>query len=86
MGRKPKTEEPVFNRLEEARLAAGLTRAELAAAVGIHYQTLGYLERGEYSPSLVLALRISSVLQTPIEQIFSLEDFAPKPVKNGIRK
>lgn len=86
MGRKPKTEEPVFNRLEAARLAAGLTRAELAAAVDIHYQTLGYLERGEYSPSLVLALRISSVLQTPIENIFSLEDFVSQPVKSEKRK
>ncbi|MEY3407947.1 MAG: hypothetical protein RL038_1008 [Actinomycetota bacterium] len=75
MGRKPKTEEPVFNRLEAARIAAGLTRAELATAVGVHYQTLGYLERGEYSPSLVLALRISQILRQPVEAIFSVTEF-----------
>lgn len=86
MGRKPKTEEPIFNRLEAARLEAGLTRAELAAAVEIHYQTLGYLERGEYSPSLVLALRIAKVLRAPIESIFNLEQFDYSKVseKNGI--
>lgn len=75
MGRKLKAEEPVFNRLEAARLAAGLTRAELATAVGVHYQTLGYLERGEYSPSLVLALRISQILRQPVEAIFSVTEF-----------
>ena len=55
MSRNP--EEPVYNRIEEARSALGLTRQELADEVGVHYQTIGYLEREEYSPSLVLALR-----------------------------
>lgn len=71
MGRKPKAEEPqVFNRIEELRLTKGLSRAELADAVGVHYQTVGYLERGEYAPSLSLALRIARVLDEPIESIF----------------
>lgn len=71
MGRKPKAEEPqVFNRIEELRLTKGLSRAELADAVGVHYQTVGYLERGEYAPSLSLALRIARVLAEPIESIF----------------
>lgn len=83
MGRKPKTEEPIFNRLEAARIQAGLTRAELAVAVDIHYQTLGYLERGEYSPSLVLALRIAKVLRTPIESIFNLEEFDDAKVREN---
>ena len=39
-------EDPVFNRVEELRLAKGLTRQQLADAVGVHYQTVGYLERG----------------------------------------
>ena len=50
----------------------GLTRQELADKVGVHYQTIGYLEREEYSPSLVLALRISKVLDQEISDLFSL--------------
>jgi putative transcriptional regulator len=72
MARKPRSEEPVYSRLEECRRAAGLTRQELADAVDVHYQTIGYLERGEYSPSLALALRIAAALDARVEEIFSL--------------
>jgi putative transcriptional regulator len=76
MGRRSKAEEPeVFSRLEEWRLDRGLSRQELADAVSVHYQTIGYLERGEYSPSLALALQIAEVLDVPLEQIFSLHPF-----------
>mgnify|MGYP000025131281 CR=1 FL=1 len=75
MGRKPKSEEErVANRLEQARTQAGLSRQELADEVGVHYQTIGYIERGEYSPSLVLALRIASVLKISLEEIFWLDE------------
>ena len=75
MGRKPKDqEESVVNRIEELRLAKGISRQQLADAVGVHYQTVGYIERGEYSPSLVLALQIAKVLSTPVEKIFKLEE------------
>ena len=75
MGRKPKDqEERVINRIEELRLAAGSSRQQLADAVGVHYQTVGYIERGEYSPSLVLALQVAKVLGTTVENIFSLEE------------
>ena len=73
MSRNP--EEPVYNRIEDARSALGLTRQDLADKVGVHYQTIGYLEREEYSPSLVLALRISQALNTPIVELFSLTPF-----------
>jgi putative transcriptional regulator len=76
MGRRNKAdEEPVYSRLEEWRLDRGLTRQELADAVSVHYQTIGYLERGEYSPSLALALQIATVLDAPLEDIFSLRPF-----------
>jgi len=68
-------EEPVYNRIEEVRNNLGLTRQELADKVGVHNQTIGYLEREEYSPSLVLALRISQALKTPISELFSLDQF-----------
>jgi DNA-binding XRE family transcriptional regulator len=41
--------------------------------VGVHYQTIGYIERGEYSPSLVLALKITEELKVSIEHLFWLE-------------
>lgn len=72
-------EDPVFNRVEELRVAKGISRQQLADAVGVHYQTIGYLERGEYSPSLVLALKIAKVLDAEIPEIFSI-----KPFKKGI--
>jgi DNA-binding XRE family transcriptional regulator len=77
MGRRNKADElPVHSRLEEWRVDRGLSRQELADAVSVHYQTIGYLERGEYSPSLALALHIASVLGVPIEEIFSLQPSA----------
>jgi putative transcriptional regulator len=64
-GRKPKDETPVHNRLEEAREALRLTRAELADAADVHYQTIGYIERGEYSPSLSLGLNATQGSRGP---------------------
>ncbi|MFM2159950.1 MAG: hypothetical protein RLY39_481, partial [Actinomycetota bacterium] len=43
-----------------------------ADKVGVHYQTIGYLEREEYSPSLVLALRIAKSLNKEVSELFSL--------------
>jgi len=76
MSRNP--EEPVYNLIEVARVALGLTRQELADKVGVHYQTIGYLEREEYSPSLVLALRIANALNQDVTELFSLT-----PLKKG---
>ena len=73
MSRNP--EEPVYNRIEEARSTLGLTRQELADKVGVHYQTIGYLEREEYSPSLVLALRIAKALNQEVSELFSQTPF-----------
>ena len=75
MSRKPKSEqENIGNAVEELRIAAGLSRQDLADQVGVHYQTIGYIERGEYSPSLVLALRIAAALNEEIENIFWIEE------------
>lgn len=80
MSRRPSDERPVFSRLDVHRRAAGLSRQQLAEAVGVHYQTIGYLERGEYSPSLALALDIAATLEQPVEAIFSRRPFPPMPV------
>ena len=52
-----------------------MSRRELAEELGVHYQTVGYLERGEYSPSLELALRIAEFFAVPVEVVFSLRPF-----------
>lgn len=65
----------VHNRIAALRSERGVTRRELADALGVHYQTVGYLERGEYSPSLHLALRLADFFDLPVEVVFSLEPF-----------
>jgi DNA-binding XRE family transcriptional regulator len=67
-------EEPLGNRIEQVRTSVGMSRRELANRVGVHYQTIGYLERGEYNPSLVLAFRISQVLGEPLDALFYLPE------------
>lgn len=57
------------------RTERGVTRRQLADALEVHYQTIGYLERGEYSPSLYLALRIAEYFEVPVEVVFSLAPF-----------
>ena len=74
MARKSKEEEDlVGNQVEAVRTKAGLSRQELADEVCVHYQTIGYIERGEYSPSLVLAIRIAEALRTRVEDLFWIE-------------
>jgi DNA-binding XRE family transcriptional regulator len=55
----------------------GLSRQQLADALQINYQTVGYLERGDYNPSLELVFRISEFFGLPIEAIFARQPFAP---------
>lgn len=67
--------ETLHNRIAVLRAERGITRRQLAQAVGVHYQTVGYVERGEYSPSLYLALRISEFFGVPVGLIFSIRPF-----------
>jgi DNA-binding XRE family transcriptional regulator len=67
--------EVVYNRIAMLRAERGVSRRHLADALGVHYQTIGYLERGEYSPSLYLALRIAEYFEIPVEVIFSTAPF-----------
>lgn len=60
------------NRLSEARRAAGATQEELARASDVSRQTIGAIEKGDYNPSTVLALRISSLLGVPVDELFWL--------------
>ncbi len=67
--------ETIYNRIAVLRAERGITRRQLAEALGVHYQTIGYLERGEFSPSLHLALRIAEYFEVPVEVVFSTRPF-----------
>jgi putative transcriptional regulator len=67
--------EVIYNRIAVLRAERGTSRRQLADALGVHYQTIGYLERGEYNPSLYLAMRIARYFEVPVEVVFSTEPF-----------
>ncbi|WP_327127590.1 helix-turn-helix transcriptional regulator [Streptomyces sp. NBC_01727] len=69
--------EQVHNRLAVVRAERKVSRQHLAEAVGAHYQTVGYIERGQYNPSLDLALKIARFFELPVEALFSLEPYRP---------
>ncbi len=65
----------LYNRINLLRKERGMSRQELADKIGVNFQTIGYLEREEYNPSLDLAFRISEVFELPINMIFSTGAF-----------
>ncbi len=67
----------LFNRIAVLRAERGVSRQELADAVGVNYQTIGFLERGDYGPSLKLAFQIAEYFGLPVEAIFSTKPFQP---------
>ncbi len=76
-GRGKYEEGKIHNRLAVLRAERGLSRQSLADALGINYQTVGYIERGEYNPSLDLAFRVSELFGLPLEMVFSRNPFRP---------
>lgn len=69
-------ESGLYNRIAVLRAERGISRQALADAVGVNYQTIGFLERGDYGPSLKLAFQIAEYFGLPVEAIFST-----KPMK-----
>lgn len=67
----------LYNRIAVLREERGLSRKDLSEAVGVNYQTVGYLERFEYTPSLDLAFRICEFFDLPVEMVFSTEPMKP---------
>ena len=70
-------ESGLFNRIGVLRAERGISRQELADAVGVNSQTIGFLERGDYGPSLKLAFQIGEYFGLPVEAIFSTTPFQP---------
>ncbi len=62
--------EIVDNLLSDLRLKKGLTQEELGRLVGVTRQTIIAIEKGNYTPSVFLALKLSSVFRKKIEDIF----------------
>ena len=60
--------------LKSIRKAAGLTQAELAQKVQVSRQTVISMERGDYAPSVYLALRLARLFNVSVEDIFSLSE------------
>jgi DNA-binding XRE family transcriptional regulator len=67
----------LHNRIAVLRAERGLSREALAEALAVSYQTIGYMERGDYNPSLELAFRVAEYFGLPIEAIFSREPLRP---------
>jgi putative transcriptional regulator len=67
----------LYNRIDVLRRERGISRKDLAIRIGVNIQTIGYLEREEYNPSLDLAFRIAECFELPVEMIFATEPMAP---------
>ena len=61
------------NRVRELRARDRLSQGDLAAQIGASRQTIALIERGDYSPSIVLALKIAAVFKVSVEEIFALK-------------
>ena len=61
-------------RIKELRARHGLTQEELAHMVGVRRETILFLEKGKYNPSLKLACKIALALQASIDEIFIFEE------------
>ncbi len=64
--------EIIKNKVQDLRLKSGATQEEFAEAVGVTRQTVSAIEKGNYTPSVLLALKIAKFFKQPVEKIFSI--------------
>lgn len=62
------------NRLKELRARDGVNQTEMANLAGVSRQTISLIERGEYTPSVIIAMKIAQVFNEPLENVFRLEE------------
>lgn len=67
---------PLQNRLKQYRAALGVNQQELGTMAGVSRQTISLIERGDYSPSVVLALKLAKICRTTVEELFIWEEDA----------
>lgn len=65
-------QEFITNKVGELRIDCGVTQEDLAQAVGVSRQTIIALEKGKYTPSIMLALKIAIFFELPVEKIFTI--------------
>ena len=65
---------PLYNRLKEYRAKLGGNQQQMGALAGVSRQTISQIERGDYSPSVTLALKLSRICQCRVEDIFIYEE------------
>ena len=65
---------PLLNSLKEYRSSKGINQTELGKLAGVSRQTISLIERGDYSPSVTLALKIARIFQVSVEDIFMYEE------------
>ena len=65
---------PLKNRLKEYRAALNVNQQELGRLAGVSRQTISLIERGDYSPSVALALKLAKTCNVKVEDIFILEE------------
>lgn len=62
------------NRVKELRARYGFTQSDLGKQVQVTRQTIAFIEKGEFSPSITLSLRLAKALQTNVNELFWLEE------------
>lgn len=65
---------PLINHLKEYRARLGVNQQELGRLVGVSRQTISQIERGDYSPSVTLALKIAKLCHVAVEDIFAYQE------------
>ena len=65
---------PLLNRLKEYRSRLGVNQTEMGKLAGVSRQTISQIERGDYSPSVTLALKIAKICVVSLEDIFIYEE------------
>ena len=68
---------PLYNHLKELRARDGLNPQELGKLAGVSRQTISLIERGDYSPSVTLALKLAQIFQVTVEDIFMYTEEEP---------
>lgn len=65
---------PLENHLKEHRARLGVNQSDLGKMAGVSRQTISLIERGDYSPSVTLALKLAKICEVKVEDIFQYEE------------
>ena len=65
---------PLYNKLKEYRAIIGVNQTKMGELAGVSRQTISQIERGDYSPSVTLALKLARVCGVTVEELFEYEE------------